>query len=533
MKTVMSNQQSVDKTKHRAGATFALQVESSMSDSHRRDAENAEGAQRVECFSPRHLGVLRVSAVNSISSLRHLKNTLAACTLLLVALCVPSFAQQAAPKAAPSPAATPTQAAVQSVEARQAALVTEFEVNGLKVLVKRREGSQTVSAGLFIRGGSRNITAENAGIESLMLEAATEASAGFPRERMRVELSRLGTVIGSGANYDYSAFTLACTRANFDRSWEIFADAALHPSFAPDDVALVKNRLVVNLSDDADDPDTYLQRLQERAAYTGHPYLNRPQGTAETVGRLTADDLRRYHQQVMQTSRLLLVIVGDLDAAQLRERIASSFGKLPRGSYSPQAIPQLTFSAPSVEVTQRGLPTNYIQGLFTAPSLTSPDINAMRVASSILRDRVFEEVRVKRNLSYAPSAFLSSQSANVGGLYVTAVDANKAIGVMLNEVARLQQEPIQNDEITGIVSQFLTSYYLGQETNAAQAGELAQYEIIGGGWRNSLTVIEGLRAITPADVQRVSQKYIRNIRFVVIGNPTQIDKNVFTSHSGE
>ena len=68
-----------------------------------------------------------------------------------------------------------------SIVAKQAALVSEFEVNGLKVLMKRREGSLTVAAGLFIRGGSANINAQNAGIETLMLAAATEASAGFPR----------------------------------------------------------------------------------------------------------------------------------------------------------------------------------------------------------------------------------------------------------------------------------------------------------------------------------------------------------------
>ncbi len=85
---------------------------------------------------------------------------------------------------------------------KSAALITEFEVNGLKVLVKRRARSQTVAAGLFMRGGARNITADNAGIEALMLAVATDASANFPRERLRTELARLGTGIGSGSNYD-------------------------------------------------------------------------------------------------------------------------------------------------------------------------------------------------------------------------------------------------------------------------------------------------------------------------------------------
>ena len=448
---------------------------------------------------------------------------LTAACLVLTALLAPATRGQATATTAPD---------FQSVIARQASLVTEFEVNGLKVLVKRREGSQTVAAGLFIRGGVENITASNAGDEAFMLNVASEASANFPRERMRKELSRMGTVVGDSASYDYSALSLAATRVNFDRSWEIFTDIALRPSFTKEDVALVQARIVASLRDDADQPDTYLQRLQERVAYVGHPYLNRPEGTAEVISRLSAEDLRAYHQRIMQTSRLLLVIVGDLDPAMLKARITASFGKLPRGDYKAQLPPQLSFTSSTVEVTARDLPTNYIQGMFTAPPLTSPDIYPMRVASSLLRDRVFEEVRVKRNLSYAPDAFLRGQSANTGGLYVTAVDANQAVRVMLNEIARLQREPIGPDDISAVIAQFLTTYYIGQETNAAQAAELAQYELIGGGWRNSLQFLEKLRAVTPADVQRVSQKYMRNIRFVVLGNPQQIDKNVFIGQAG-
>src|SRR5262249_24979528 len=157
--------------------------------------------------------------------------------------------------------------------------------------------------------------------------------------------------------------------------------------------------------------DVYLQKLQERVAYAGHPYLNDTSGTVETVGKLTPEELRAYHAKLIETSRLLLVIVGDLNPADVKTLVTNSFGKLPRGNYKPQAMAQLAFDKSSVEVTPRELPTNYIQGLFTAPSLTSPDIYAMRVASSLLRDRVFEEVRVKRNLSYAPDAFLRTQAA--------------------------------------------------------------------------------------------------------------------------
>ena len=142
--------------------------------------------------------------------------------------------------------ATALQAA-QNIVAKQASLVTEFDVNGLKVLVKRREGSLTVATGLFVRGGSRNITGKDAGIEALMLEVATNASASYPRERMRNELARMGTVLGSSENYDYSALSLTSTRVNFDRSWDIFTDVVLHPAFTKDDFDLEKERALSSL----------------------------------------------------------------------------------------------------------------------------------------------------------------------------------------------------------------------------------------------------------------------------------------------
>ena len=432
----------------------------------------------------------------------------------------------------PATSSAKPQESVHSVVEKQTKLVSEFEVSGLKVLLKRREGSLTVAAGLFIRGGSANINAENAGIETLMLSAATEATTNFPREKMRSELSRMGTVIGSSSNSDYSVLSLATTRMHFDRSWEIFTDVVLRPSFTKEDVKLVQERQVVSLSDDTDNPDVYLQRLQERVAYAGHPYLNNVNGTPETVAKLTPEDLRQYHAKLMETSRLLLVIVGDLNLNDVRGLVTASFGKLPKGSYAAKPVPQLAFDKSTVDVTPRELKTNYVQGLFVAPTLTSPDIYAMRIASSILRDRVFEEVRVKQNLSYAPDAFLRTQAANVGGLYVTAVDANESIRLMLREINRLQVEPVRAEDIQAVVAQYLTTYYLGQETNAAQAGELAQYELIGGGWRNSVDFLEKLEAVKPEDIQRVSQKYMKNIRFVVLGNPKSVDTGVFTGQAG-
>jgi predicted Zn-dependent peptidase len=329
--------------------------------------------------------------------------------------------------------------------AEQAALVTEFDVNGLKVLVKRRQTAPTVAVGLFIRGGAQNITGKNAGVENFMLNAATEGSKKFPREALRRELARSGSGIGASVSNDYSVLSLVSTRQNFDRSWDVFTDIALNPAFAAGDLELTREKILTTLRDDEDSPDGFLQVLQDRVIYAQHPYANDVRGTIETISKFTAADLRAYHQKTLQTSQLLLVIVGDLDAKDLQKRITDSFGKLPRGDYKPQPLPALSFAEPTLDITSKTLPTNYIQGVFSAPALGNPDYYAMRVATAMLRERVFEEVRVKRNLSYAPSADLGLLASNTANIYVTAVDANQANTVMLDEINKLKQQNVNSE----------------------------------------------------------------------------------------
>jgi len=411
--------------------------------------------------------------------------------------------------------------------AEQAAQVTEFDVNGLKVLVKRRPSAATVAAGLFLRGGVRNIDAKTAGIENLMLSVAVEGGKKYPRQLLRRELARTGSSISAAANQDYSAISLASTRGNFDHVWDMFTDVVLNPAFVPEDVTRVKQLVLTGLREAETSPDQALETLQDHVIYAGHPYANDVTGTAATVGSFTATDLIAYHKKMMETSRLLLVVVGDIDPNDLKARLATTIGKLPRGSYKETQLPALDFSKPTLDVTSRSIPTNYIEGVFSAPSLTSPDYYPMRVAMTILQELVYQEVRVRRNLSYAPAADMNTFATNTANIYVTAVDANQAVTVMLDQINGLKTQLIQDDRISGMAGQFLTNYYLRQETNAAQAGELARYELLGGGWRNSFEFLNKIREVKPEDIRTVANKYMKNLRFVVIGNPAAVNKSVF------
>jgi predicted Zn-dependent peptidase len=413
--------------------------------------------------------------------------------------------------------------------AAQAASVTEFEVNGLKVLVKRRAAAPTVAAGLFFRGGARNLTDKNAGIENLMLNTAIEAGGKFPRQVVRRELARTGSTLAAAASDDFSVVSMAATRENFDRIWDIFTNVLLEPAFAQEDAARVREQLIASLREVETTPDGALDQMEARVIYAGHPYANDAVGNLQTLPGFTPEMLREYHKNAMQTSRLLLVVVGDLDASDLRARVTASFGRLPRGDHRETGVPPLDFSRATLDVSPRTLQTNYIRGTFPAPPLSSPDFYAMRVAVTLLHELVNEEVRFRRQLSYAPSAELRMAAANSGNIYATSVDPNQTVRVMLEQIKALKSGLADQERIDGMAGQFLTSYYTKQQTNAAQAGDLARYELIGGGWRNSFEFLNRIRAVTADDVRTVANKYMKNIRFTVVGNPSAIDRSVFLS----
>lgn len=405
--------------------------------------------------------------------------------------------------------------------------VTELKINGLKVLIKRRPGAPTVSAGLYIRGGVDNYSAENSGIEEMTLQAMAEGGSKFPRAEMRRALSRMGSSISGTSTFDFGVFAMASTNEHFSRTWDIFTDSAIKPAFESQSIGIVRERMLTFLRTQSTSPDGLLEVLTRRVAYRNHPYAKNPSGNLDTIGRFNEGDLRRYHERILNTSHLLLVIVGDVDVSDIRKKVEESFGRLPVGEYKRGVTKELVFEKPSLETVSRPLETTFVRGVFSAPNLTNPDYYAMRVAVSFLQMLVYQEVRTARNLSYAPDAEMNDFNANSASIYVSTTDVNQSISVMLNQISLLKNVTLSQDQLSGIPNFFLTTYYIDNETNAAQNGELARYELLGRGWREADRFISNISSVTPEDIQRVAKRYMNNIQFVVVGNPSGLNREIF------
>jgi zinc protease len=405
----------------------------------------------------------------------------------------------------------------------------EFTASGIQVILKQTPANEVVAVRLYLRGGSPAQTAETAGIERLIVNLATRGTEEYTKEDFASHSTATGTQIGGEVTFDFTVFTGQAVRQHWNEAWDLFTQAALHPTFPEAEVAQVKAQMLNSLRQRRDDPDALLTLLSDSVLYAGSAFAVDPLGTPAAVERIARADLVRWHASRMTKGNLLLVVVGNVPRADLERKIASAFGSLPAtGGAAPRSTLPPAARADAL-ISARELPTNYIAGIFRAPNPGDPDYAATRVALYILNNRLFEEVRTKRNLTYAVSAAMAARGANYGRLYVTAVQPDTTLKVILAEARRLQQEPVTAKQLAENVNVLATSYWTGQLTNMCQATQLGTFELLGRGWEDAVDFVDALRKVTPQDVQRVSQRYLRDGRFVVVGDAAKIDRTLFSS----
>lgn len=413
---------------------------------------------------------------------------------------------------------------------RQETGVEAFEVAGVPVLLKRVEANEVVSAQLFIRGGAATQSVETAGIDRFLFEASRRGTEKYPKDVFNARLAATGTSVDGSPGYDYSVFRLQTIRDSWEEAWDLFTQALLHPTLPPEEVELVRGQLLNSVRQRRDNPDLYVRDLSDSLFYEGHPYALNPEGTERSLKAIGLEELRDRRRRRLTKENLVLVVVGHVGRTDLESKVAVALGELPEKGEGGVAVTRAGSRPAAVAIVERPLPTTYVRGMFPAPSLADEDdYAALSVATSILSERLFEEVRTKRNLSYAVAAGVSTRLSNYGLLYVTAVHPDSAVAVMLAEVRRLQSEPVSSSVLEQAVNVFVTEYYLGLETNASQAASLGRFELLGGGWEEADDFVDEVRAVTPEDIRRVMRTYVSGIHFAVLGDPARIDRGLFTS----
>lgn len=415
-----------------------------------------------------------------------------------------------------------------SIALAMTTLTSSFDVDGVRVILRESDANNVVAANLYLLGGSRQVTAGNAGVEALLLEVSERGTRNYPKAVLRRKMSRLGSEIATMPSDDWTMFGIRATTEVFDSTWAIFADRVMNPTLDPEDVSLIKMQFLSGIKQQRDDPDALAEYLADSIAFSGHPYAIPVIGTEASISSLTPEALRDYQKTQFVKSRMLLVVVGDIDRAHIESLVRATLAKMPQGNYVWTPPPRLPEGRSAVVTEQRSLPTNYIIGYYSGPLANSEDYQALRIATSVLTGRMFSEIRTRRNLTYDVHAPFLDRAASAGGLYVSTTSPDTTLRLMYTAVKDLQDGLLDPDGLERLEQQFLTEYFLDNETNDAQASFLARAELYRGDYRLADKFVEELKSVTPLQVQHVARRYMKGIRFAYVGDTTRLHRDLIT-----
>src|SRR3954469_2711778 len=460
---------------------------------------------------------------------------LVATLLALVAVFVPvsdlhAVAQQAPDRSAPPKPGTPPALKPPVIEKRTLS-------NGLPVWVVELHKVPVVHVSLVVKAGSGIDPKGKYGIASLTADMLDEGAGRRDALQIADAVDYLGANLSTSSTSDASSIDLHVPVARLGDALPIMADVALRPTFPEDELKRVREDLLTSLIEAEDDPESLIRFAFPRMVYgPQHRYGTLSMGTAATVKALTVADLRQFHSQHYPPSNSALIVTGDFTPTNAVTRLESAFGAW-KGTAAPAATiataPQLT-SRQVYLIDKPGAAQSQIRIGWIGVPRSTPDYFALRVLNTILggsfTSRLNQNLREAHGYAYgATSGFDMRASAGPfsASAGVQTDKTSEALKEFFNELDAIRK-PIPPEEVDKAKNYVALLMPRNFETTEALAGSLAQIFIYDLPQDYFATYTQRVRAVTPADVQRVAERYIQpeKLAVVVVGDRKTIEPGI-------
>jgi zinc protease len=301
----------------------------------------------------------------------------------------------------------------------------------------------------------------------------------------------------------------------------------MHPTLASKDVALVRSQFIGAIRQRINDPDSYAMMLADSVAFAGHPYGLQTGGTEASLSSLDSAALANYQATQMVTSRMLLVVVGNLTRPRLEAAVARTLAKLPAGSYVWTLPAPIAERPSSVTMIQRPIATDYILGLFQGPQASEGDYAALRVATALLSSRMHSEIREEHALSYAAGAPYIERGIGTGAVYVSTSAPSTVLPMIRKAMQDIKQLDWTSISMRYFTDQFVMDFLAENMTSTAQADFLARAQLYRGDYHLAGKTMEELRHLSSIQLRSASRKYFKNIHFVYLGDTSRVPRSEF------
>lgn len=411
--------------------------------------------------------------------------------------------------------------------------------NGMVIFLQEDHELPLVRGFALIRGGSRDVPADKAGLHSIYSQAwRTGGTTSKTGDELDQFLEARAARVETSGGVDSSSVSMDVLKADFDTVFPIWIDVLRNPAFRQDKIDLAKTQSNTAISRRNDEPGGILGRESTKLGYgADSPYAR--QAEYATIGSITRDDLLAFHKRFTHPNNIIVSVIGDFNSAQVEKKLRDTFGSWPRGPQAPPPTTTMTpakagvYFVPKDDVTQANI-------AMVHPGITrnNPDYHALVVMNEIFSGgfsgRLMQRLRSERGLTYGVGGSVGAnwdypglfrvQMATKSGTTLESIEA------LRGEINRLINDPVTDAELSLAKESILNAFVFTMDTRGKALNQQVLLEFYGfpsDYFVKYPTIIQG---VTAADVRRVAQKYVHpdQLALLVVGKEAEFEKPLST-----
>jgi len=400
---------------------------------------------------------------------------------------------------------------------------------GIEAWLVESHANPLIAMRFAFRGGASQDDSGKEGlayfISAMMDEGAGDLDAVAFQEREQGLAMRMDF----DASRDVMLGNVQTLTANQDAVFDLVRLALSKPRFDKDAVERVRAQILAGLKFDENDPETVASLAWDKLAFPSHPYGRPVKGSTASIASISPQDLRSYSDRVFARDKLVISVVGDIDAAALGRALDHIFGALPAKAVLAPVADANPPLGPSQQIIEMDVPQSVAQFGHRGIARKDDDFIPAYVLNYIIggggfSSRLMEEVREKRGLAYSVHSNLfpfQHGAVFVGNVATKNEAVGQSLAVIEDELRRLAEQGPTAEELESAKSYLTGAYAVRFESSSSIANQLLwiQIEDLGIDYVNHRN--ELIEAVSLEDIKRVAKRLFEADRLIttIVGKP--------------
>ena len=188
--------------------------------------------------------------------------------------------------------------------------------NGLTIVAESNPDVHSVALGFFVRTGARDEAPELNGVSHFLEHMAFKGTERFTADDVNRIFDEVGAEYNASTSEEVTQFYGAILPEYLPQTFELLS-SILYPTLRQDDFDMEKKVILEEISMYQVQPMHVAYEAGMLKHFEGHPLGTSILGTLESVGALTAEQMRQYHADHYRAGNITLAIAGNFDFDQI------------------------------------------------------------------------------------------------------------------------------------------------------------------------------------------------------------------------